>query len=126
MQVHKESIDKVPNALPNRSNIDIEIFGMDGIPANDIKEHERQKNGGKSESDDDEPASKKKVDVPIAPPPIMIPGMMPQSMMGQFAMSPFGMPHMPPYMLPPHLMHRPLFPAAMQANQVKPTFPAYR
>lgn len=132
MQVHKETIDKVPNALPNRSNIDIEIFGMDGIPPNDLKEHERQKNGGKSESDEDEPAAKKKVEVPLAPPPMMIPGMMPPPMMGQFAMSPFG--HMMPsymtqagqMMLPPHLMPRPLFPAAMAANQMKPTFPAYR
>lgn len=30
MQVHKETIDKVPNSIPNRSNIEIEIFGMDG------------------------------------------------------------------------------------------------
>lgn len=31
MQVHKETIDKVPNSIPNRSNIEIEIFGMDGM-----------------------------------------------------------------------------------------------
>lgn len=30
MQVHKETIDKVPNSLPNRSNVDIEIYGMEG------------------------------------------------------------------------------------------------
>lgn len=30
MQVHKEAIDKVPNSLPNRSNIEIEIYGMEG------------------------------------------------------------------------------------------------
>lgn len=59
MQVHKEAIDKVPNSLPNRSNIDIEIYGMEGIPADDIREHERQKNGNKSESEDDEPVAKK-------------------------------------------------------------------
>lgn len=62
MQVHKETVDKVPNSLPNRSNIEIEIFGMDGIPAEDLRDHERQKNGGKSDSDDDEPAAKKKVE----------------------------------------------------------------
>jgi hypothetical protein len=50
---------QVPNSLPNRSNVEIEIYGMEGIPANDIKEHEKQKNGNKSDSDDDEPASKK-------------------------------------------------------------------
>lgn len=53
MQVHKETIDKVPNSFPNRSNIEIEIFGMDGIPADDLREHERQKTGGKSDSEDD-------------------------------------------------------------------------
>lgn len=61
MQVHKETIDKVPNSFPNRSNIEIEIFGMDGIPPEDLKEHERQKtgSGARSDSDDDEPASKR-------------------------------------------------------------------
>lgn len=64
MQVHKESIDKVPNSLPNRSNIEIEIYGMEGIPPEDIREHEKQKNGGggggnRSDSEEDEPAHKK-------------------------------------------------------------------
>lgn len=60
MQVHKETIDKVPNSVPNRSNIEIEIFGMDGIPAEDLKEHERQKSGNtKSESEEDEPVHKR-------------------------------------------------------------------
>lgn len=60
MQVHKETIDKVPNSIPNRSNIEIEIFGMDGIPPEDLRDHERQKTGNtKSESDDDEPANKR-------------------------------------------------------------------
>lgn len=45
MQVHKEAIDKVPNSLPNRSNIEIEIYGMEGIPPEDIREHEKQKTG---------------------------------------------------------------------------------
>lgn len=61
-QVHKEAIDKVPNSLPNRSNIEIEIYGMEGIPPNDAKEHERQRNGmraGSPSSGEDEPAQKK-------------------------------------------------------------------
>ena len=45
MQVHKDTIDKVPNSLPNRGNIEIEIYGMEGIPPEDIKEHERHKGG---------------------------------------------------------------------------------
>ncbi|XP_037928114.1 BUB3-interacting and GLEBS motif-containing protein ZNF207 isoform X2 [Teleopsis dalmanni] len=150
MQVHKETVDKVPNSLPNRSNIEIEIFGMDGIPAADLREHERQKNGGKSDSDDDEPAAKKKMEVPLTVPPPMLmpPNMMPPHMMGQYghmgmmphmtAMPPYmghgGMPMMPPPMMPP----RPIFPAmaapttsaaaahvAAATAQQKPTFPAY-
>ena len=41
MQVHKETIDKIPNALPNRNNVDIEIYGMEGIPEGDIKDHDK-------------------------------------------------------------------------------------
>ncbi|XP_044015047.1 BUB3-interacting and GLEBS motif-containing protein ZNF207-like isoform X2 [Aphidius gifuensis] len=62
MQVHKEAIDKVPNSLPNRSNIEIEIYGMEGIPPNDAKEHERLRNGGRPgspSSGEDEPVQKK-------------------------------------------------------------------
>ena len=44
-QVHKEKVDKVPNALPGRNNIEIEIYGMEGIPEEDVKEHERHKMG---------------------------------------------------------------------------------
>lgn len=49
MQVHKETIDKVPNSQPNRGNIEIEIYGMEGIPQEDLQEHERNK-GGTDES----------------------------------------------------------------------------
>lgn len=44
-QVHKEAIDKVPNSLSTRSNIEIEIYGMEGIPPEDLKEHEKQRSG---------------------------------------------------------------------------------
>lgn len=42
--MHKETIDKVPNSLPNRGNVELEIYGIEGIPEADAKEHERQKN----------------------------------------------------------------------------------
>ena len=48
MQVHKETIDKVPNSIPTRGNIEIEIYGMEGIPDQDLKDHERQKGGKKT------------------------------------------------------------------------------
>nr|XP_032517474.1 BUB3-interacting and GLEBS motif-containing protein ZNF207 isoform X2 [Danaus plexippus plexippus] len=138
MQVHKEAIDKVPNSLPNRSNIEIEIYGMEGIPPEDVKEHEKQKTGGGkgSESDDDEPAAKRK-----ATPALLGPG--PSQVNPGILPTPMG--QMPPGMYPahmqmnhmmPHFMHsprmmmpgmRPLFPAASVQTSTpnKPTFPAY-
>jgi hypothetical protein len=41
-QVHKETLSQVENALPNRQGLDVEIFGMEGIPA-DILEHHRNR-----------------------------------------------------------------------------------
>ncbi|KAI9189412.1 hypothetical protein H9P43_000845 [Blastocladiella emersonii ATCC 22665] len=38
-QVHKETIKKVPNALPGRDSPDMDIFGMDGIPEADLAAH---------------------------------------------------------------------------------------
>ncbi|CAI2177681.1 7211_t:CDS:2 [Funneliformis geosporum] len=39
-QVHKEKIDTVPNAVKGRESMDIEIFGMVGIPQADMKAFE--------------------------------------------------------------------------------------
>jgi len=49
LQVHKETIDKVPNAVPGRTSIELEIYGMEGIPEEDSKEHERQLNASGNE-----------------------------------------------------------------------------
>ena len=38
------TVDKVPNAIPGRTNIELEIYGMEGIPEADAREHERQLN----------------------------------------------------------------------------------
>ena len=38
-QVHKESLGAIENALPNRSNLDVEIFGMEGIPQDVVDAH---------------------------------------------------------------------------------------
>ncbi|KAI6234610.1 hypothetical protein M3Y99_00779700 [Aphelenchoides fujianensis] len=32
MQVHKETIDKIPGAIPGRDSVDVEVYGMEGIP----------------------------------------------------------------------------------------------
>lgn len=42
-QVHKVTIDKVANSIPGRGNIELEIYGMEGIPEHDMIEHEKQK-----------------------------------------------------------------------------------
>nr|CAG4644980.1 EOG090X0A5X [Leptodora kindtii] len=66
MQVHKETLDRVPNSLPNRGNIEIEIYGMEGIPESDLRDHEVQKQSGKiltaegAESSDEEGGSQAK------------------------------------------------------------------
>ncbi len=44
-QVHKEDVREVPNSLPGRESVEIEIFGMAGIPPKDLAEYHRRKNG---------------------------------------------------------------------------------
>lgn len=128
---------------------------MEGIPAEDIREHERQKNGNKSESEEDEPVAKRHKPqesmvgmaaglAGAAPNPQAVSGMMMNmNMMGmnQFGgLPPMMMGAVPGYpgLMQPHLMGapppRPLFPAAatslpnasLMQQQPKPTFPAYR
>ncbi|KAB7505005.1 BUB3-interacting and GLEBS motif-containing protein [Armadillidium nasatum] len=118
MQVHKETIDKVPNSLPSRNNIEIEIYGMEGIPEEDLKEHERQKQGkvgpgGKRGLSEDEDSQDGMIQGPPNPqppqgaaipppghvgPPVHL-GMKPPGPMLGPMMGPMGpMGHMPPYM----------------------------
>ncbi|XP_065898451.1 BUB3-interacting and GLEBS motif-containing protein ZNF207-like [Dysidea avara] len=104
-QVHKEEIKDVPNALPGRNNLEVEIYGMEGIPQEDRLVRERLKEGRLEE----DPAAKKpKIDfaamnmaaasmMPIMPgvAPMMMgtmmPGMMPPPMVmpGMPAAQPF-------------------------------------
>lgn len=94
MQVHKEKIDKVPNSLPGRNNTEIEIYGMEGIPEEDVKAHERNKNkkaeiadGAESDEESSNPPTST-----MAQPPMM-------NTMG--AMAQPGMSYGPPPMGPP-------------------------
>ena len=41
-QVHKENLTTVENALPNRQGLDIEIFGMEGVPEDIIQQHNQR------------------------------------------------------------------------------------
>lgn len=91
MQVHKETIDKIPNALPNRNNVDIEIYGMEGIPDTDIKEHERSKGFEYKPPNESKPLP---VVSTSAPPMIPIAGVVNAPMPGVLPMPtmPFGLP----------------------------------
>lgn len=128
-QVHKETVNHVPNAIAGRDNIEIEIFGMEGIPEEDRIAHERAKSGG-SEGDLAQPQPKKlrmdqmgpmgmmfnpaaAVMPGMAPPPMMMPAMPPAVMPG---MVPPG-PRMAPMPMQPGVVPlppRPLFPSASQ------------
>ena len=41
-QVHKETLTIIDNALPNRSGLDVEIFGMEGIPEDVVQAHNQR------------------------------------------------------------------------------------
>lgn len=41
-QVHKEQLNQVENALPNRKGLDIEIFGMEGVPDDVLQQHQQR------------------------------------------------------------------------------------
>lgn len=41
-QVHKEQLTEIENALPNRVGLDVEIFGMEGIPDDVLQAHHQR------------------------------------------------------------------------------------
>ena len=41
-QVHKETLSAIDNALANRSGLDVEIFGMEGIPEDIVTNHNQR------------------------------------------------------------------------------------
>ncbi|KAI3989965.1 hypothetical protein MKX01_003668 [Papaver californicum] len=57
LQVHKESVAKVPNAKPDRESTEIEIFGMQGIPPEILAAHY-------GEQDEDVPSKIAKMETP--------------------------------------------------------------
>ncbi|MGH0139953.1 UNVERIFIED_CONTAM: hypothetical protein FKN15_070300 [Acipenser sinensis] len=123
MQVHKETIDGVPNAIPGRTDIELEIYGMEGIPEKDMEERRRvleqktqaesqkkkQNNADDSDDfDDDEEAGPSFQQQAVQPqqsymPPMTQPGMLPVP--GAPGMPPNNYSGMPP-MMPgvPHMM----------------------
>ncbi|KVH88280.1 protein SUPPRESSOR OF FRI 4 isoform X2 [Cynara cardunculus var. scolymus] len=57
LQVHKETVSKVPNAKDGRESTDIEIYGMQGIPPDVLAAHY-------GEEDNDNPTKVGKVEIP--------------------------------------------------------------
>lgn len=41
-QVHKETLEQVENAIPGREGVDLEIFGTEGIPEQDVAAHNQR------------------------------------------------------------------------------------
>ncbi|XP_055049439.2 BUB3-interacting and GLEBS motif-containing protein ZNF207a isoform X2 [Misgurnus anguillicaudatus] len=125
MQVHKETIDGVPNAIPGRTDIELEIYGMEGIPEKDMDERRRvleqksqdqKKKQNQDDSDDDDddeeagpsfqqPAASAQPQAAYTPmtqpgmAPVPAPGMPPGSYSGMPPMMP-GVPPMMPGMPP--------------------------
>ncbi|KHJ97873.1 hypothetical protein OESDEN_02145 [Oesophagostomum dentatum] len=126
MQVHKETIDKIPGAVPGRDSAQMEIYGMQGIPPGTTR-------------GDEEPEAKRdrKDDMPPMPPgpmpsmPPMMPGMPPFPPFPMMPpMMPPGMPGMPPFMPPPPGMGMPPVPPygmpappAMGSSSTGPALP---
>lgn len=42
-QVHKETLTTVENSLPNRAGLEVEIFGMEGIPEDVVQAHNQRR-----------------------------------------------------------------------------------
>uniref|UniRef100_A0A8C1XW34 Zinc finger protein 207, b n=1 Tax=Cyprinus carpio TaxID=7962 RepID=A0A8C1XW34_CYPCA len=139
MQVHKETIDSVPNAIPGRTDIELEIYGMEGIPDKDMqdrrrvleqKSHESQKkkqNQDDSDEEDDEDedeAGPSSFQQPAAQPqaaymPPMHPGPQAQGML------PAGYPGMPPMLtgVPPMIPGMPPVMPGMPPHVARPGMP---
>ncbi|KAD4586511.1 hypothetical protein E3N88_24112 [Mikania micrantha] len=66
LQVHKETVSKVPNAKDGRESTDIEIYGMQGIPPDVLAAHY-------GEEDNDNPSKVGKLEIP-SPQVGLVPG----------------------------------------------------
>ncbi|KAK9156165.1 hypothetical protein Sjap_003645 [Stephania japonica] len=131
LQVHKESVTKVPNAKPERESTEIEIFGMQGIPPEVLAAHY-------GEQEEDAPSKLPKVELPastyvggMVPGPVGT-GFPPQSTFGAMqpiynsalSVPPSGWP-MPPRPQPwfPQVPAAPAPPAAPVGLAQQPLFP---
>ncbi|XP_039127168.1 protein SUPPRESSOR OF FRI 4 isoform X2 [Dioscorea cayenensis subsp. rotundata] len=80
LQVHKETVSKVPNAKPDRESTEIEIFGMQGIPPEIL--------AARYGEDEETSAKLAKVEVPSSG---LVSGIIPGQLgMGYVSQPPFG------------------------------------
>ncbi|XP_071040920.1 BUB3-interacting and GLEBS motif-containing protein ZNF207 [Parasteatoda tepidariorum] len=82
MQVHKEVIKEVPNAQTSRNSVDVEIYGMEGIPEDDVRLHVMMRQGDnnvevRNSDDEDSSGLPDKSSGPTMPGMPSMPGMMP-------------------------------------------------
>ncbi|KAL6971868.1 Protein SUPPRESSOR OF FRI 4 [Sarracenia purpurea var. burkii] len=134
LQVHKETVTKVPNAKPGRESTDIEIYGMQGIPPDVLAAHY-------GEEEDDVPSKFSKVEIPSSAIPGSLGAGFPQSTLGtlQQVYNPalpvpppgWSVPPRPQHWFPQHpavsvppaplgLVQQPLFPV----QNVRPSVPS--
>eukprot|EP00736_Rhodelphis_marinus_P014234 Rmarinus@m.27491 len=128
-QVHKTNITKVPNAIKGRDTTTIEIFGMEGVPEDDLEAKRIEMRGGEP------PAKKPKVEeadvtglppgvIPAVPGVAVVPAPFPAAPLppGSIPGAPYpgaqAPPGMPPYGAPPPM--RPMGPPGMVPPHMMP------
>eukprot|EP00668_Euglena_longa_P008413 GGOE01010121.1.p1 GENE.GGOE01010121.1~~GGOE01010121.1.p1 ORF type:complete len:212 (+),score=1.80 GGOE01010121.1:111-746(+) len=120
LQVHKETVTKVPNAKEGRDSIEFGVIGMENIPEEFLDEEERQSKRQKEDSNR-----------PLLPPPLIpgmpaipvvgIPSVFP-GFPGYPPLPPSSMPPLPPPMPPPHMLPHP-YPVPMPGYPPMPYYP---
>jgi len=135
-QVHKETITAVHNSIQGRSDVEIEIYGMEGIPEKDVEEHAkkiREQTGPKNkkqkreaDSDDDDEDDDEDDNNLFANqmqfagmPHMAMPGMMPHGPMPGM----MGMGLRMPGQMPPHMNWGPTMMGHMQMGPRGPMRP---
>jgi len=116
-QVHKLGTDRIENAIPGRDSFDVEIYGMEGIPAADLRAWRRKKEieAGVTSADS---APRPQVDRTVIPQDVLraqlrthkdlMEGRLPPS--AALGLPPPGMGGPPPFMPPPGLAPPPGMP----------------
>ncbi|KAG6522876.1 hypothetical protein ZIOFF_020031 [Zingiber officinale] len=115
LQVHKETVAKVPNAKPDRDSTDIEIYGMQGIPPDILAAHYGEVDFG---ADEETAAKTAKVEVPSTG---FIGGVVPGSLGIRFPPPP-AYAAVPPVYNPVFQFQRPTWP--IPAVRPNPWFPS--